>query len=274
MSITQKRVPHNLIIGATGSKKTRLFVMPMLEIFRKAGESVFVTDPKGELYDLTGKAFEDAGYKIYVVNLRDPNQSDCWNPFYLARYFYKIGERDKAAEVINDFAESMITSAGNRNDDTFWMNTSKSMLRGLTMMMVENEELFTDEMVNLANLRILSQEMIDEFGELSVTYKIVKKGYPFSSIARSNIESVVRGSGKTMGNICVSYDSDMQSLYIQNSLVEMLCRNNIDFTSLGKEKTIIYLIIPDEKTTLHIRIVKPFEVAEFFGFFFIENSHF
>ena len=40
---------HTLIFGATGSKKTRLFCMPMLNYFVKAGESFVVTDPKGEL---------------------------------------------------------------------------------------------------------------------------------------------------------------------------------------------------------------------------------
>ena len=42
---------HTIIFGATGSKKTRLFCMPMLNMFAKAGESFIATDPKGELYE-------------------------------------------------------------------------------------------------------------------------------------------------------------------------------------------------------------------------------
>lgn len=38
---------HSLIFGSTGSKKTRLFCMPMLDIFCRVGESFIVTDPKG-----------------------------------------------------------------------------------------------------------------------------------------------------------------------------------------------------------------------------------
>ena len=44
---------HTLIFGATGSKKTRLFCMPTINFFIKAGESFVATDPKGELYDRT-----------------------------------------------------------------------------------------------------------------------------------------------------------------------------------------------------------------------------
>ena len=48
---------HSLIFGATGSKKTRLFCMPMLGMFIKAGESFIATDPKGELYRKTSGTF-------------------------------------------------------------------------------------------------------------------------------------------------------------------------------------------------------------------------
>ena len=47
---------HSLLFGATGSKKTRLFCMPMLNIFAKAGESFVATDPKGELYAKTSES--------------------------------------------------------------------------------------------------------------------------------------------------------------------------------------------------------------------------
>lgn len=241
---------HNLIIGSTGSKKSRLFVMPMLETFRKAGESVFVTDPKGELYEKTANKFERSGYKIYVVNLREPDRSDCWNPFYLARLYAKNDHLDLGAGIINDFAETILPQKYSRNSDPFWDNCSRSLLRGMIMMMVENEELFPDDMVHLKNLRVLRYGLNDN-SEPGVTYEIVKRNYPDDSLARTNLESIINGSERTFDNICVSYDASVQGLYIQNSLVEMLSGNTVDFTDLGSRKTILYLIIPDEKTTLH-----------------------
>ena len=44
---------HTIIFGATGSKKTRMFVMPSIGILARAGESFVVTDTKGELYERT-----------------------------------------------------------------------------------------------------------------------------------------------------------------------------------------------------------------------------
>ena len=239
---------HNLIIGSTGSKKTRLFAMPMLETFLRAGESVVVTDPKGELYDLTARKFADSGYRLFVVNLRDPARSHGWNPFFLARQYYSQGKKEEAAILVNDFAETMILDGKSR--DPFWDQTSRSLLRGMIMMMVEDDTYFPDDTVTPVTLRMLSK-YIKEEDDPGITYDLVTQ-YPDDSIAKSNLDAVVRGSEKTFSNICVCYDSDMQGLYIQNALVDMLSRNEVDFYALGQEKTILYLIMPDEKTTMHM----------------------
>ena len=44
---------HTIVFGSTGSKKSRLFCMPMINMMIRAGESYVVTDPKGELYNKT-----------------------------------------------------------------------------------------------------------------------------------------------------------------------------------------------------------------------------
>ena len=73
----EKNDSHTLILGSTGSKKTRLLCMPSLMLCAMAGETVVVTDPKAELYEKTYPVFKKEGYNIFVLNLRDPVQSDC-----------------------------------------------------------------------------------------------------------------------------------------------------------------------------------------------------
>ncbi len=244
---------HSLIIGSTGSKKTRLFVMPCLEILRKARESIVVTDPKGELYERSADAFRADGYNVKVLNLRNPSYSDCWNPLKLARDYYKAGEKDKAAGVVMDFACCMIAGIEGKSNDPFWDNTSRAMLRGLCMMMVEKEEFFPDRDVNLSMLRSLSEGMNDtedSFSEPGPVYKFVQKHYPEDSLARIALNSVVRGSEKTYGNICVCYDAAMSSLYTQQSMIELLSCNTVDFHLMGNRPSVLYLVTPDEKKTV------------------------
>ena len=155
----------------------------------------------------------------------------------MARAYYRQGDDDRAASAVNDFAAALIPRLV--SDDPFWENTARSIFRGLAMTLVEDEKLFPDEMVTLAMLRFLGQEINDD-GEPGLSYELVKS-YPQDSMARMNLDSVVRGSEKTFGNICVSYDAAVQGLYIQKSLIGMLSGKSIDFNELGTRKTILYL---------------------------------
>ena len=237
---------HTLILGSTGSKKSRIFVMPMLELIWRAGDSALVTDPKGELYDLTAADFAKAGYKVQVINLRDPLRSHGWNPFALARRYQREGNREMAAAIVNDLAVTLFPEIPKQ--DPFWTYSARSMLRGLSMMMVEAVDTVRDEEVNLLTLRKLAEGFSDP--ESSPTSRLLSY-YPEDSLTRYNLNSVISGSEKTFDNIHVSYDAPMQKLYIQHSLIRLLSENTVDFTALGSGKSILYLIIPDEKTTLH-----------------------
>ncbi len=73
---------HSIIIGSTGSGKTTTFVSPMIQLLgaTKAGSSMIITDPKGELFSLHSKYLVDRGYDVKVVDLRDTYSSYRWNP--------------------------------------------------------------------------------------------------------------------------------------------------------------------------------------------------
>ena len=94
---------HSLIIGSTGSGKTRRLVLPLLNILARAGQSIVVTDPKGELYAKTSRLFNSLGYNVISINLRNPSEGNAWNPLSIPYDFYnKLGLRDKAIELIYD----------------------------------------------------------------------------------------------------------------------------------------------------------------------------
>ena len=73
---------HSIIIGSTGSGKTTTFVSPMIQLLAatKAGSSMVITDPKGELFMLHSKYLQSRGYDVKVIDLRDTYSSYRWNP--------------------------------------------------------------------------------------------------------------------------------------------------------------------------------------------------
>ena len=73
---------HTLVIGTTGSGKTTLLIEPAIRILSKTSEKpcLVITDPKGELYNNHSIQLEESGYRIEVLDLRNPYASTRWNP--------------------------------------------------------------------------------------------------------------------------------------------------------------------------------------------------
>ena len=74
---------HNIVIGSTGAGKTQTTVLPMVNLLAKHDESMIITDPKGEIYENTSNYLKSLGYNIVLLNFRDPQQGNAWNPMYL-----------------------------------------------------------------------------------------------------------------------------------------------------------------------------------------------
>lgn len=73
---------HAIIVGTTGSGKTTGFVDQNIEILAqsKTKPTIIISDPKKELYERHSKQLEKQGYKISVLDLREPYSSARWNP--------------------------------------------------------------------------------------------------------------------------------------------------------------------------------------------------
>ena len=73
---------HELYVGTTGSGKTTGCVEPQLRAIssQKNKPNLFITDPKGELFDRNAQHLKDNGYELFIINFKDLSHSDRWNP--------------------------------------------------------------------------------------------------------------------------------------------------------------------------------------------------
>ena len=110
---------HNMIIGSTGSGKSQAISFPFIRVMAKAGESMVLTDPIGVLYEQTSNLLRDKGYNIIVLNFRDPQKGNAWNPMTLPYRLYQEGNMDKAVELLDDLALNILYDEKNTGDP-FW----------------------------------------------------------------------------------------------------------------------------------------------------------
>ena len=233
---------HTLIFGSTGSKKTRLFCMPMINIFAKAGESFVVTDPKGELYAKTSGLVDAMGYKTVVLNFRDIGYGDTWNPLALPYSLYHSGQQELAVAMLNDFVATLSDAERKGGMEPFWVEMAASLaLANLLLLM----ECGTPKQATVGNLAILCGS-----NQLNFLKKLSDR-MSEDTIAGINYQNVLSNPQKTLSCISSELYSMIRIFNTQKSLVKMLSGNSVDLRNIGREKTAVYLIIPDEKTTQH-----------------------
>ena len=234
---------HTLIFGATGSKKSRALCMPMLKILAKAGESFVATDPKGELYEHTSGLLKEQGYKVVVLNFRDPSYGDAWNPLTIPYQFYKAGEKDKAAEVLNDFVNSITPRS---SAEPFWDKTAGDFCFGLLLVLLECA---TEEEVNVRSLAYLRTYAGEDNADIALPdlYNLLNK----QSLAAISLSGTLTSTNNTRTSILSVVDRTIRIFSAQQNLSEMLSHSSFDISNIGLEKTAVFLIIPDEKDTYH-----------------------
>lgn len=160
------RDTHTLIFGATGSKKTRLFCMPTINMFIRAGESFVVTDPKAELYVRTAGFAKEHGYKVVVLNFRDIGYGDMWDPLALPYEYYRTGRRDEANNLVNDLAATLSAPQKENSSDLLYPMMAEGLLTANMYLLFEAAA--AENAVNLRSLTALcSQSSLESLKTLS-----------------------------------------------------------------------------------------------------------
>ena len=238
---------HNLIIGSTGSGKTEMLVQPMVKILAKKGESMIITDPKGEIYENNANELKEKGYNVVLLNFRDPQKGNSWNPLTLPYELYRAGNKDKANELLDDLAMNILYDEKAQNQDPFWEKTSADYFTGLALGLFEDAE--ADE-INLNSINLMTT--VGEEKLMASTY--IKEYFSFkdpASPAYVNVSSTIMAPSDTKNSILSVFKQKIKLFASRENLSEMLCRSDFDMKDIGRKKTAVFIVIQDEKKTYH-----------------------
>ncbi|MBQ2946910.1 MAG: type IV secretory system conjugative DNA transfer family protein [Bacilli bacterium] len=253
LKMTQKKVwvdnggYHNLVIGSTGAGKTQTTVLPMVNLLAKHDESMIITDPKGEIYENTSNYLKSLGYNIVLLNFRDPQQGNAWNPMYLPYSLYKNGNIDKSVELLEDLAANILKDPSAKGQDPFWENTSADYFAGLACGLFEDAK---EEEINLNSINLMTT--VGEEKLANTTY--VKDYFSYkdpASTAYTKASSTLMAPSETKGSILSVFKQRVQLFASRANLSEMLANNDFDMRDIGRKKTAVFIVIQDEKTTYH-----------------------
>ena len=240
---------HNIVVGSTGSGKTQGVVFPMAYSLAKHGESMIITDPKGEIYETTAKMLKERGYNIVILNFRSPQNGNCWNPMALPYKLYKEGNIDKAIELLDDLAANILYEEKSANTDPFWEKSAADYFTGLALGLFEDG---TEEQVNLNSINLMSSLGEERFGGPNNNY--IKEYFNSKDPAKPayvNASGTVYSAEDTKQGVISQFKQKVKLFASRDNLSEMLSRSDFDMNEIGRQKTAVFMIVQDEKKTLH-----------------------
>ena len=233
-----------LIVGGSGSGKTRFFIKPNL---MQLHSSYVVTDPKGQLVLETGRLLERAGYKISVLNTINFKKSMHYNPFS-----YIHSEKDILKLVTCLIANT--TGSGQKGDE-FWTNAEKLLYMALIGYIhyeaPEEEQNFGTmlEMLNSMEVREDDEEFKNPVDCLFDELKAKDPGH----FAVRQYAKYKLAAGKTAKSILVSCGARLAPFDIAE-LRDVTAYDELALDTLGDRKAALFLIMSDTDSTFNFLI--------------------
>ena len=228
-----------LVVGGSGSGKTRFFVKPQL---MQMHSSYVVTDPKGSVLTECGQLLEKNGYKIKVVNTINFSKSMRYNPFDYIR-----SEKD-ILKLVNVLIAN--TSTEKKGGDEFWQKSEVLLycaLIGIIHFEAPEEERNLNSLVEMINAMEVREDddqfrnpidcMFDNLAAKSPQHFAVRQYQKFKLAA-----------GKTAKSILISCGARLAVFDIAE-VREMMSYDELELDTLGDRKTALFIICSDTENT-------------------------
>ncbi len=240
-NIKYARNQNVIVIGGSGSGKTRFFVKPNL---MQMHSSYVVTDPKGTLLLECGKMLKDNGYKIKVLNTIDFTKSMHYNPF-----MYIKNEVD-----ILTFVETLISNTQGDTQRDFWVKAEQMLynaLVGYIFYECEEEEKNMESLILLVNNCKIG-DTVEEKNPVDLLMEDLEKENP-SHFAVRQYNKYRNGAKETLQSILVSCGVRL-SPFDTTALNELTSKDDMELDKIGDEKTALFVILSDTNPTFNFII--------------------
>lgn len=274
---------HALIVGTTGSGKTTGFVDQNISVLGKSSgkPSLVISDPKKELYEKHALNLEQEGYKISVLDLREPYSSARWNPMnvlirrirlvkelqdnceFKDGKYYGGGEeflsyrdaRKRVQELKDEIFENAmdlvytLCPVQNRDQPT-WEEGARNLIFGFVLAMCEDciKGKIEEKQLLLFNIYHNITKYCSE--DTTKLREYLLEGRDEFSKVRGLVNTVLITSDKTLTSYLSEVNSYMQQLS-DNGILSLTSENDLDIVNMDEQPNAVFIIVPDERFTRH-----------------------
>ena len=233
-----------LIVGGSGSGKTRFWIKPNL---LQMHSSYVLTDPKGTTILEVGNAFVQKGYRIKVFNTINFKKSMHYNPLA-----YVHSEKD----ILKLVTALMTNTKGEgQGGDPFWDKAERLLLVALIAYLYEEaptEEQNFATLLEMLNTMQVSEEDESYQNPVDLLFEQLEKRKP-NSFAGRQYRLYKLAAGKTAKSILISCGARLAPFDIQE-LREITAYDELELDTLGDRKTVLFLIMSDTDSTFNFLI--------------------
>ena len=231
-----------LVIGGSGSGKTRFFLLPNI---MQLHSSYCITDPKGDVLGKVGYMLQKAKYRIKVFNTVNFEKSMHYNPFA-----YIHSEKD-----ILKFVNVLMLNTkgeGEKAGEDFWVKAERLLYCALVGYIhyeaLEEEKNFTT-LLDLLSASQVKEEDEDYKSKMDFVIEDLKATDP-EHFAVRQYEKFKMAAGKTAKSILISCGARLAPFDIRE-LREITEYDELELDTLGDRKTALFLIMSDTDTTFN-----------------------
>lgn len=231
-----------LVIGGSGSGKTRFYVKPNL---MQMHSSYCVTDPKGTIVLECGKMLEDNGYEIKILNTINFKKSMKYNPFA-----YLKSEKDILKLVQTIIANTK--GEGEKAGEDFWVKAEKlyyTALIGYIFYEAPKEEKIFKTLLDMIDASEVREDDETYMNPIDRLFEALEKRHP-THFAVKQYKKYKLAAGKTAKSILISCGARLAPFDIEE-LRELMSEDELELDTLGDRKTALFVIISDTDDTFN-----------------------
>lgn len=234
-----------LVVGGSGSGKTRFFVKPNV---LQANCSYIIADPKGELLRATGNMLSQQGYIVKVLNLVDMSRSDGYNPLS-----YIHTDTDALKLVTNLIKNTTPKTSG--NTDPFWDKAETALLQAFILYLKHEapieEQNFSTIMYMIQNAAA-SENDENYKSPMDVLFEALEEQEP-EHIAVKQYRVFKQAAGKTAKSILISTAVRLAAFNL-SQIAAITDKDELELDKLGDRKQAIFAVIPDNDSSFNYLI--------------------